>query len=61
MKLGDFVYDKDDDVYGIIKEMDDELHNVYVIFENDEGSALYCLNPECEEYDGDTIKIIEGK
>jgi hypothetical protein len=27
-------------------------HNVWVDFNNDGGSGLYCIVPGCEEYDG---------
>ena len=56
LKPGDFVYDSDMDEYGIVKEIED-IHNVFVSYEN-EGSGLYCLDPSCEEYDGN-LKIIK--
>lgn len=59
MKVGDYLYDEIENVYGIIKDIDENLHNVYVVYDENDGSGLYCLNPECEEYEGDFVKIIE--
>lgn len=58
MKPGDFIYDEVDNDYGIIKEIDEDLHNVYIVYEEG-GSALYCLNPDCKDNDIDRVKIIE--
>jgi len=56
LKIGDSVYDKYFDAYGIVKKLDD-IHNVFVEYENG-GSGLYCLDPNCEEFDPE-LKLIK--
>jgi len=56
LEIGDHVYDKFFDAYGTVKKMDD-IHNVFVEYENG-GSGLYCLDSNCDEYDG-ALKLIK--
>ena len=58
LKIGMQVYDADTVVYGIVDELDD-IHNVYIKFDDYGGGGLYCLDPSCDEYDGECLKIIE--
>ncbi len=59
MKVGDYVYDSDFDVYGIVEDISD-IHNVFVRYSDDRGTGLYCIDLECNDYDP-SLKIIKNK
>jgi len=59
LKFGDYIFDPFMDSYGKVISIDD-IHNVFVEYDGG-GGGLYCLDPECEDYDGDNLKIIKTK
>jgi len=58
MKISDYVYDSELDIYGVVKEIKD-IHNIIIEYEEG-GSGLYCLDPSCDEYDI-SLKIIKSE
>jgi len=56
LEIGDDVYDPDMDAYGIVKEISD-IHNVFVEYNDESGSGLYCLDPTCKDFDP-SLKLI---
>jgi len=60
LDIGDYVFDPDMNEhgeYGIVREIHD-IHNVFVEYENEGGSGLYCLDPACEDFDP-SLKLIK--
>ena len=49
LEVGDYIYDSTMDIYGVVKKINDE-HNIYVEYE-EYGSGLYCVNPNCKDFD----------
>ena len=56
LKVGDRVYDPSMESHGIVKDIPD-IHNVYVEYDEHSGGGLYCMDPECEDFDP-SLKLI---
>lgn len=56
IKVGMKVMDEDGDI-GTVKECSD-IHNIFVVFDNEESSTgFYCLEPGCE-YGNDKLYYV---
>ena len=57
LKIDDWVYDKSMKEYGRVVDLND-IHNVHELYEHEGGAGLYCLDPDCEEFDNN-LKLIK--
>ena len=53
-KNKDIVYDKTFNVIGTVMD-DEDPHNIYVEYEDDGGTGLYCTVKNCDDYDKDLV------